>query len=665
MNSQPKVAQFLTLALLTLALPSAAPAIEFGLAAAVLPGSRSAIVGSPVTVYATLANASALESPACSIALATPIPASFAYQTTDAAANTPTGTPNTPVDIAAGGAQSFIITLTPTSDFGPTDVEFRFECANSFAATRSGLNTLFMSASSTPVPDIFARARTLTNTGIVDIPAASLGTGIFTVAATNAGAVDGDFLVFAEPSNDFTPVQVFICESDPMSGLCLSPPAETVTTTMPAGASRTFTAFVQALGETDSFFDPDFDRILVAFLDFDAGIVRSQTSVAMQFVPPPVPIASVLPSSRSVQVGDTATAYAAIVNTGIATASGCSISPRTSVPAGFSYQTSDPATNALTGTPDTPVDIAAGQLQTFVFGFTPTAAFNPTEIQLNFDCRNSGAAPVVSGVNTFLLSASNTPVPDLFVRARTATNDGILYVPGPAASGSIAVAVTNVGSTGTLSVSADTGSVSLPANILLCETDPVTASCVDPAAPTATTTIASGATSTFAVFVTALGDVPFDAATNRILVRFTDGTGVERGGSSVAVTTYNDNFVNAIPLTDLSGTTTADNSGATKELGEPAHGGSSGGKSLWWRWTAASSGSLTVDTFGSGFDTTLGVYTGTRVDALTTIASNDDSGGSGQSAVSFDVTSGTEYYIAVDSFFADFNFGAIVLNWGP
>ena len=109
-------------------------------------------------------------------------------------------------------------------------------------------------------------------------------------------------------------------------------------------------------------------------------------------------------------------------------------------------------------------------------------------------------------------------------------------------------------------MSADTGSVSLPANILLCETDPVTASCVDPAAPTATTTIASGATSTFAVFVTALGDVPFDAATNRILVRFTDGTGVERGGSSVAVTTYNDNFVNAIPLTDLSGTTTADNS---------------------------------------------------------------------------------------------------------
>ena len=274
MNSQPKVAQFLTLALLTSALPSAAPAIEFGLAAAVLPGSRSAIVGSPVTVYATLANASALESPACSIALATPIPASFAYQTTDAATNTPTGTPNTPVDIAAGGAQSFIITLTPTSDFGPTDVEFRFECADFSAATRSGVNTLFMSASSTPVPDIFARARTLTNTGIVDIPAASLGTGIFTVAATNAGAVDGDFLGFAEPSNDFTPVQVFICESDPTSGLCLSPPAETVTTTMPAGASRTFTAFVQALGETDSFFDPDFDRILVAFLDFDAGIVR-------------------------------------------------------------------------------------------------------------------------------------------------------------------------------------------------------------------------------------------------------------------------------------------------------------------------------------------------------------------------------------------------------
>lgn len=89
------------------------------------------------------------------------------------------------------------------------------------------------------------------------------------------------------------------------------------------------------------------------------------------------------------------------------------------------------------------------------------------------------------------------------------------------------------------------------------------------------------------------------------------------------------------------------------------------GKSLWWRWTAASSGSLTVDTFGSNFDTTPGIYTGTHVDALTTIPPNDDSGGALEGRVSFDITPGKEYYIAVDSCFADFGFGVIVLDWGP
>src|SRR5262245_59853426 len=87
-------------------------------------------------------------------------------------------------------------------------------------------------------------------------------------------------------------------------------------------------------------------------------------------------VASILPSSRSVQVGVPATAFATVINTGQTSATGCSISPRTSVPAGFSYQTTDSATNQATGTPNAPVDIPAGVAQSFVLAFTPTAPFD-------------------------------------------------------------------------------------------------------------------------------------------------------------------------------------------------------------------------------------------------------------------------------------------------
>src|SRR5262245_324488 len=78
-------------------------------------------------------------------------------------------------------------------------------------------------------------------------------------------------------------------------------------------------------------------------------------------------VAAVLPSSRSVQVGRPATAFATLINTGSATATGCSLASITSVAASFTYQTTNPTTNAVTGTANSPTDIPAGQNQTFVF----------------------------------------------------------------------------------------------------------------------------------------------------------------------------------------------------------------------------------------------------------------------------------------------------------
>ncbi|MFM6175821.1 MAG: IPT/TIG domain-containing protein, partial [Sphaerospermopsis kisseleviana] len=112
----------------------------------------------------------------------------------------------------------------------------------------------------------------------------------------------------------------------------------------------------------------------------------------------------------------------------------------------------------------------------------------------------------------------------------------------------------------------------------------------------------------------------------------------------------NDNFADAYLLEGLQVTTVADNIGATKETGEPSHFSSTGTRSVWWRWTAPASGTLTVDTVGSSFDTILAVYTGNAVNALTRLASDDDSGGSLTSRVSLNVAAGTTYMIAVDGF---------------
>ena len=106
-------------------------------------------------------------------------------------------------------------------------------------------------------------------------------------------------------------------------------------------------------------------------------------------------VASSLPASRSVQVGTPATAFGTIINTDTTSpATGCGIGLVSSVAADFAYQTTDPATNALTGTANTPVNIPAGASQSYVFALTPTADFAPTDIQLNYDCNNTDSAPI-------------------------------------------------------------------------------------------------------------------------------------------------------------------------------------------------------------------------------------------------------------------------------
>lgn len=247
--------------------------------------------------------------------------------------------------------------------------------------------------------------------------------------------------------------------------------------------------------------------------------------------------AAVLPSSRSVQVGVPATAFATIINLGASTAISCRPTPATSLPATFTFQPTDPRTNRTMATPNTPVDIAAGRAQSVVFALTPTAPIVPTEVAFSFGCANSDPAPSTPGLNTLLLAASASPVPDIVALAATLTNDGIVTIPGATGTGAFAVATVNVGVGGTITATADTGGVSLPVSLALCQTNPTTGACLAPPASSVTIRIEANATPTFGIFVQAMGIVPFVPAMNRLFVRFKDSGGVTRGATSVAVRT--------------------------------------------------------------------------------------------------------------------------------
>ena len=118
----------------------------------------------------------------------------------------------------------------------------------------------------------------------------------------------------------------------------------------------------------------------------------------------------------------------------------------------------------------------------------------------------------------------------------------------------------------------------------------------------------------------------------------------------------NDLFSNALTISGARGSTTGSNAAAAVEPGEPSWGQSS----VWWQWRPASSGTVTIDTVGSTFRTTLGVYTGTMVSALRRLE-QDFASDEQQSRVTLQVAAGTTYKLRVASFYA--GSGNVVLNW--
>ena len=133
---------------------------------------------------------------------------------------------------------------------------------------------------------------------------------------------------------------------------------------------------------------------------------------------------------------------------------------------------------------------------------------------------------------------------------------------------------------------------------------------------------------------------------------------------SIAASPPNDMFRFATSLAPVSGSLLVDTADASKEFGESLHAGDGGGASVWFTWNPTTTSVVSIDTAGAGFDTLLAVYSGSEVDALSLVASNDDTAAAcSSSRVCFLATAGATYRIAVDGY--DGERGTTPLTWGP
>jgi streptogramin lyase len=248
--------------------------------AALLPTSRSVVLGTDVTVFAAIVNSGANMVHGCSIQPIFAVPGSFSYQAWNTATGQPAGVPDEAIDIAGGATQNFVLSIKTTSTVALDTLDFGYYCVDTnWAEFITGLNTLLLTVTSTPAPDIVAIAVTPSNDGIVHLPGTH-GLGVFSVATVDLGPGD---TITANIGNDVAsysdvPVEVALCQTDTQTGQCLTPPAGTATAAIAQNGTASFAAFLT--GYEPLPLDPVVNRIFINFFD-SKGALRGATSVAV------------------------------------------------------------------------------------------------------------------------------------------------------------------------------------------------------------------------------------------------------------------------------------------------------------------------------------------------------------------------------------------------
>ncbi len=111
----------------------------------------------------------------------------------------------------------------------------------------------------------------------------------------------------------------------------------------------------------------------------------------------------------------------------------------------------------------------------------------------------------------------------------------------------------------------------------------------------------------------------------------------------------NDTFARAQTVSGPSFLLNATTLNATSEAGEPRPVATSAGHSIWYKWIAPSTGHFLLSAFATQTDTTAAVFTGSALNALTLVGSNDNSSAKNSDAlVPFNATAGQTYYFDLD-----------------
>ncbi len=112
----------------------------------------------------------------------------------------------------------------------------------------------------------------------------------------------------------------------------------------------------------------------------------------------------------------------------------------------------------------------------------------------------------------------------------------------------------------------------------------------------------------------------------------------------------NDDFDHALDINSIAPTHDYFTYGATQHTDDPdvsACNLGTGQATVWYKYThTGPTSAIALDTLGSDYDTFIAVWTGTRTD-LSPVACNDDTGGTLQSAIAFQVHDEVTYYIEI------------------
>jgi len=251
------------------------------IAAAVVPGGR--VVGSTATatVFATMANAGATPLEGCQVSLPYDVGLTLDYQTTSAMTNAPTGSPDTPVTIAGGGYQTFLLSFQSPKGFLDAQVlPLVFGCQGvPQAAVVPGLDTVDLNFGY-GIADMIVLAATPSGNGVLALPYSQGESGAFAVASFNAGSYDDAVVVTADTGRALLPLQLSLCQTVATTGQCMVAPSSSVVLPVNPNDTPTFSVFATATGTIP--FDPENSRIFIRFTAQDDGIDHGSSSVAVQ-----------------------------------------------------------------------------------------------------------------------------------------------------------------------------------------------------------------------------------------------------------------------------------------------------------------------------------------------------------------------------------------------